>query len=181
VLAIAFVAGALFSYTVELLQFFVPARDSGWGDVVTNSTGSVLGSLVYEFGGTAILSFASRVESAFVTWLNWRRVIVGLLIYMAVWLAVAIHFQRQVRITDWAPRSMLLRGMEGCLKLSSGTAPFLRPSRKPSPQVVRKRVLRRSLLTISREILLFKISAIFSPISSGCAMRQCPGSLAHLG
>jgi len=110
VLGIALLAGALFSYTVELLQFFIPVRDSGWGDVVTNSTGSVLGSLIYEFGGATILSFASRVESAFVTWLNWRRIIVGLLVYVGVWLAVSIHFQREVRIIDWAPHSMLLIG-----------------------------------------------------------------------
>ncbi len=109
-LGITLVAGALFSYTVELLQFFIPVRDSGWGDVITNSTGSALGSLVYEFGGATILSFASHVESAFVNWLNWRRVIVGLLLYVGVWLAVSIHFQREVRITDWGPHSMLLIG-----------------------------------------------------------------------
>lgn len=110
VLGIALLAGALFSYTVELLQFFIPVRDSGWGDVITNSTGSVLGSLIYEFGSATILSFASHIESAFVTWLNWRRVIVGLLLYVGVWLAVSIHFQREVRIIDWAPRSLLLVG-----------------------------------------------------------------------
>ena len=110
VLGITFLAGALFSYTVEFFQFFIPVRDSGWGDVVNNSTGSALGSLVYEFGGATILSFASQVESAFVTWLNWRRVIVSLFLYVGVWLAVSIHFQREVRIIDWAPHSMLLIG-----------------------------------------------------------------------
>ena len=110
VVGIALVAGALFSYTVELLQFFIAVRDSGWGDVITNSTGSALGSLVYEFGGATILSFASHIESALVTWLNWRRVIVSLLVYVGVWLAVSIHFQREVRITDWGPHSMLLIG-----------------------------------------------------------------------
>lgn len=110
VFGIALLAGALFSYTVELLQFFIPVRDSGWGDVITNSTGSALGSLLYEFGGAAILSFASHVESAFVIWINWRRVIVGLLLYAGMWLAVSIHFQREVHITDWAPHSMLLIG-----------------------------------------------------------------------
>ena len=110
VVGIALVAGALFSYTVELLQFFIAVRDSGWGDVITNSTGSALGSLVYEFGGATILSLASHIESALVTWLNWRRVIVSLLVYVGVWLAVSIHFQREVRITDWGPHSMLLIG-----------------------------------------------------------------------
>jgi len=110
ILGVTLVAGALISYMVELLQFYIPMRDSGWADVVTNSTGSALGSLVYEFAGAAILSFASLVESAFVSWLNWRRVAVGLLLYVVAWLAVSIHFQREVRITDWAPHSMLLIG-----------------------------------------------------------------------
>ncbi len=110
VLGITLVAGALFSYTVELLQFFIPMRDSGWGDVITNSTGSALGSLVYEFGGATVLSFASHVESAFITRLDWRRVIVGLLLYVGMWLAVSIHFQQEVRIIDWAPHSTLLIG-----------------------------------------------------------------------
>jgi glycopeptide antibiotics resistance protein len=109
-LGLALVAGAALSYTVELLQFFIPMRDSGWGDVVTNSTGSALGSLVYEFGGATILGFASHVESAFITWLNWRRVTLGFLLYVGMWLAVSIHFQREVRIIDWAPHSMLLIG-----------------------------------------------------------------------
>jgi VanZ like family len=110
VLGIALLSGALFSYSVELLQFYVPMRDSGWGDVVTNSTGSVLGFLAYELAGVAILRFASRIESAFVTWLTWRRLIAGFLFYVGVWLAASIPLQRQARISDWDPNSMLLIG-----------------------------------------------------------------------
>src|SRR5277367_4800468 len=32
-LALALAAGALFSYTIELLQYYIPKRDSGWEDV----------------------------------------------------------------------------------------------------------------------------------------------------
>ena len=109
-LGITFLAGALLSYSVEVLQFYIPIRDSGWGDVVFNSTGSVLGALVYEFGGAAILRVASRIESAFVTWLNWRWLIVVLILYVGVWLGASIPLQRQARIDDWAPNPMLLIG-----------------------------------------------------------------------
>ena len=76
-LGITLLAGALFSYTVELLQFYIPMRDSGWGDVITNSTGSVLGLSSMSSAAPTVLQLASHVESAFVTWLDWRRVIVG--------------------------------------------------------------------------------------------------------
>jgi len=36
-LLVAMAAGALTSYLVELLQLYIPMRDSGWNDVVSNS------------------------------------------------------------------------------------------------------------------------------------------------
>jgi len=50
-LGVCLVAGALLSYTIELLQFYIPLRDSGWEDVFTNSTGSVVGLLLFEMCG----------------------------------------------------------------------------------------------------------------------------------
>src|SRR5579863_6416784 len=42
-LLLALLAGAGVSYVVELLQLYIPARDSGWEDVISNTTGSVAG------------------------------------------------------------------------------------------------------------------------------------------
>src|ERR1700690_1079373 len=50
---IVLASGTLFSYSIELAQAYIPMRDSGWEDVVTNSTGSVMGFLLYELLGTA--------------------------------------------------------------------------------------------------------------------------------
>ena len=119
VLGATLLAGALLSYSVELLQFYIPIRDSGWEDVFTNSTGSVLGFLVYELGGEAIPRVASRMESAFVTWLNWRRLIVVLLFYVGAWLGASIPLQRQARINDWAPNPMLLIGSSAAAEPTS--------------------------------------------------------------
>jgi ABC-type glycerol-3-phosphate transport system permease component len=110
VLGVALLAGMLFSYTVELLQFYIPMRDSGWGDVVTNSAGSVLGFLVYELAGASILRFASRIESAIVTWLRGYRLALVLLLYVGVWLAISVPLQREARISDWSPNAVLLIG-----------------------------------------------------------------------
>jgi VanZ family protein len=38
--------GGLLSLTVESLQYYIPRRDSGWTDVITNTTGTLLGALI---------------------------------------------------------------------------------------------------------------------------------------
>ncbi len=63
-LVVAWAAGALLSYTVEVLQIYIPSRDSGWGDVITNSSGSVVGFLAYETYGKWVLHALRGAESA---------------------------------------------------------------------------------------------------------------------
>src|ERR1700676_4003988 len=46
-LLLAFVAGALTSYAVELLQFFIPTRNSAWDDVTPNTLGAVCGFFLF--------------------------------------------------------------------------------------------------------------------------------------
>ncbi|HKF25603.1 MAG TPA: VanZ family protein [Candidatus Acidoferrum sp.] len=43
----SYLSGALLSLTIEILQAFIPARYSGWTDVITNSSGTALGASVY--------------------------------------------------------------------------------------------------------------------------------------
>src|SRR6202042_3975520 len=47
VLATALGCGAVFSYMVEFLQLYIPERDSGWEDVFTNGSGSLVGAILY--------------------------------------------------------------------------------------------------------------------------------------
>ncbi len=42
----AVLAGALFSFSIEVLQIFIPRRGSGWSDVISNTLGSLLGALL---------------------------------------------------------------------------------------------------------------------------------------
>ncbi|MBS1840166.1 MAG: VanZ family protein [Acidobacteria bacterium] len=42
----SFLAGASFSFIIELLQGYIPQRDSGFNDVITNGLGALLGALL---------------------------------------------------------------------------------------------------------------------------------------
>ena len=42
----SFLSGALFSFLIEVAQAYVPQRDSGFNDVITNSLGALLGALL---------------------------------------------------------------------------------------------------------------------------------------
>ena len=42
----ATLVGGLLSLTVEFLQYYIPRRDSSLTDVITNTTGSLLGALI---------------------------------------------------------------------------------------------------------------------------------------
>ena len=43
---ISTICGGLLSFSIEFLQYYIPRRDSGWTDVITNSTGTLLGALI---------------------------------------------------------------------------------------------------------------------------------------
>jgi glycopeptide antibiotics resistance protein len=64
------VTGAMFSYAIEIAQIYIPMRDSGWEDVITNSTGAIVGFLLYELVGTLTIDSLSRWEILLRSWLT---------------------------------------------------------------------------------------------------------------
>jgi hypothetical protein len=109
-LGLCLVGGALLSYTVELLQFYIPMRDSGWEDVFTNSSGSVVGFLLFELCGTFVLGLLSDAERIFGVWLSLGRSVLVLTLYFGLWFAFSIMLARQVRLSGWQPASVLIVG-----------------------------------------------------------------------
>jgi glycopeptide antibiotics resistance protein len=109
---VVWAAGAIFSYAIELAQFYMPMRDSGWQDVVSNSTGSLVGFFLFDTLGPFIIDFLSRCEAALRSWLTAVRVAVLLSIYFLLWLALSAALQMQTRLSNWVPDCLLLVGNE---------------------------------------------------------------------
>lgn len=116
---VALAVGAGVSYTVEVLQFYIPARDSGWEDVISNSSGSVAGFFLFEFCGSAVLEELSMWEDSFVGWLSPFRVSLLLAAYFAASFGISVHLQKETRLSNWDPQSILSVGND-----ASGRSPW---------------------------------------------------------
>jgi glycopeptide antibiotics resistance protein len=108
----AFAAGALFSYTIELLQLYIPERDSGWEDVFTNGSGSLLGSILYLAIGSRVVRPLTSAQRYFST-LTPVRLASVLLTYFCFWCGLAALMQTQTRLSNWKPDATLVLGNDG--------------------------------------------------------------------
>jgi glycopeptide antibiotics resistance protein len=104
------IAGALLSYGIEFLQIYIPARDSGWEDVFTNSTGAAIGFLAFEFCGSAASNLLSAWEQRAESWLTLRRAAVILFAYFAACALYSIPLQDQTHLGNWSPNCFLVFG-----------------------------------------------------------------------
>jgi glycopeptide antibiotics resistance protein len=109
-LLLALLAGACVSYTVEVLQFYIPARDSGWEDVISNTMGSVAGFLLFELFGVAILQKTSKREQSFEGWLSPRKAALLLAAYFAACFGTSAILQNRTRLSNWDPQCTLFVG-----------------------------------------------------------------------
>jgi glycopeptide antibiotics resistance protein len=110
VLGLVFVAGAGLSYAVEFLQIFVPLRDSGWEDVLTNSAGSVAGFVLFALTGNAAIHFFSACERFLEGLLTIQRVSWILLFYFGVWFACSVPLEQRTHLSNWKPNPFLVVG-----------------------------------------------------------------------
>ena len=107
---VAVAASALFSYSIEFIQLYIPTRDSGWEDVFTNTTGGMLGYFASEMVGRPVLSFVSRFEYRLEQHLTPGRAFWVIPIYFAIWFAVSVPLQEQSRLSNWVSNPQLLVG-----------------------------------------------------------------------
>lgn len=107
---VVLIAGACFSYTIEFLQIYIPERDSGWEDVFTNSSGAILGWLLFEAFVAILLPILTTWERALGAFLSGWRVQVVLMLYFGLWFAASIPLQQEARLSDWNTDALLTIG-----------------------------------------------------------------------
>ncbi len=101
------ITGTVTSYVIEFLQIYIPSRDSGWVDIVTNGSGAAIGSALFALLGPSLVDHIAKLERQLRTSLTLRRAIAIVSIYFALWFAVSALLQRQSRLADWSPQSRL--------------------------------------------------------------------------
>jgi len=109
-LLLVWIAGLLLSYAIEFTQLYIPGRDSGWEDVLTNSTGSVAGFLLSIIVENALPRALSQIERAIESFAKTRRLAVVLLLYFLCWFALSARFQTEAKLTNWEPNARLWVG-----------------------------------------------------------------------
>jgi glycopeptide antibiotics resistance protein len=108
----AWIAGFLLSYSIEFTQQFTPTRASRWEDVVTNSTGAILGFLLFELCGGLIVPAASNAERSLRGALTLRRAAVLVPVYFGLWFILTAVLQRETRLSNWDSGAQLMLGAD---------------------------------------------------------------------
>jgi hypothetical protein len=109
-LAYTTLAGALFSYCIEVTQLYVLYRDSGWLDVLTNTTGSVLGFVAAFLFGDWLFARLTAVQQSLRVWLTPRAAAFVLLVYFAIWSVASAFLSPKVSLADWRTDCFLIFG-----------------------------------------------------------------------
>lgn len=104
------IAGCVFSYMVELAQLYIPQRDSGWLDVLTNSTGAVAGCLLFAALGTGLFKRLSRAQGFLERWSTPARVALVLIVYLGLWTLASAFLVRETSVRNWNRSSFLAIG-----------------------------------------------------------------------
>lgn len=116
----ALASGAMLSYGIEFLQNYVPSRDAGWHDVLTNTAGSVIGFALFELAGGIAVRLLSAAERFLAGLLSFRRAVWIVPLYFILWFAASAHLQQESQPSNWDPNCSLVVGNTAAGRPASG-------------------------------------------------------------
>src|SRR5579863_7480912 len=106
----AAIAGCVFSYLIEIAQFYIPQRDSGWEDVFTNTTGAMIGCLLFALFGAWLFRGLSDTQAFLERWLTPGRLALVLVAYFGIWSFVSVSLSRETSVRNWNRNCFLMIG-----------------------------------------------------------------------
>jgi glycopeptide antibiotics resistance protein len=109
-IVVAVIAGAALSYSIEVVQLYLPSRDSAWDDVLANTAGTLAGIIFGLGSGGFIYRKLSAWEKQLEHILSPRKISIAALIYFGVWVAVSIPLQKKTHLDNWDPNSFVAVG-----------------------------------------------------------------------
>src|SRR3984957_7013256 len=110
--ALGVIAGAVLSYSIEILHLFMPSRDSAWDDVLANTLGAAIGMVLGVTSSEPIFRILSEWEEKAKRFLTLRKLVLLAMVYLAAWLAISATLQRKTRLDDWDLNSFLIVGYD---------------------------------------------------------------------
>lgn len=116
----AFAGGAMLSYGIEFFQNYIPSRDAGWHDVLTNTAGSLIGFAIYELTGRVAVRLLSTAEGGLGRFLTFRRAMWILPLYFVLWFVASVHLQKETLPSNWDPDCPFLIGNTAAGKPGTG-------------------------------------------------------------
>ena len=111
-ISLAVVAGAALSYSIEILQLYMPSRDSAWDDVLANTWGALVGMAIGLILGKVILGKLSAWERNAEQFFSLRKITIAALIYFGVWFVISIPLQQKTHLNNWDQNSYLVVGYD---------------------------------------------------------------------
>jgi glycopeptide antibiotics resistance protein len=111
-ISLALIAGAALSYSIEIVQLYMPSRDSAWDDVIANALGSLLGTIFGLGAGDFIFQKLSVWENRIGQFFSFRLISMIALVYFGAWLAVSVPLQQKTQLNNWDPNSFLFVGYD---------------------------------------------------------------------
>lgn len=111
-LAIVLIISAGLSFTVEILQVFLPSRAPTISDILTNSFGGSLGFLCFHLWKFRILSYTSALIKKSKGCLSIEKLTAGFIGYLVLTFLISSALPSATNLRNWDPTFPLLLGNE---------------------------------------------------------------------
>jgi hypothetical protein len=94
-------ASGAFSFSIELLQNYMPTRTSSWFDVLANTAGGPLGWILYRMLGDRIGQLLSFFLDKVLRFLTPKALAAVFVAYVALGIVVSIPLSRETTLSNW--------------------------------------------------------------------------------